>query len=94
VAAVTEYYEMKQISLKELEAKAQALTKKELEAYAIPEEVRNELAMTTLFEGEDRVFVLYVPAPLREDARVIARTRMNSRTGEGSVEFVGLSLRQ
>ncbi len=81
---------MKKIPLNELETKAQALTKKELEGYVVPEDIRGQLALTTLFEGDDRVFVLYVPAPQRADARVIARTRMNVVSGEGSVEVVGL----
>lgn len=81
---------MKRIPLKELEAKAQALTKKALADYVIPDDVRKEFVLTTLFEGDERVFVLYVPGPKREDARVIARTRISSVTGEGSVEFIGL----
>ena len=85
---------MKKISLNELQEKAQALTKKELETYVIPDEVRKQLALTTLFEGDERVFVLYVPAPKREDARVIARTRMNAETGEGSVEVIGLERKE
>lgn len=84
---------MKKIPLNELEAKAQALTKKALEGYVIPDEIRGQLVLTTLFEGDDRVFVLYVPAPKRADARVIARTRMNALSGEGSVEVVGLERR-
>lgn len=81
---------MKKIPLNELETKAQALTKKALEGYVIPDEIRGQLVLTTLFEGDDRVFVLYVPAPERADARVIARTRMNALSGDGSVEVVGL----
>ncbi|HBZ46862.1 MAG TPA: hypothetical protein DEO93_06220 [Stenotrophomonas sp.] len=69
---------------------ARRLTQKELEAYVIPDEMRDSLALTTLFEGDDRVFVLYVPGEQRENARVIARTTVNAVTGVASVDICGL----
>ncbi|WP_374519304.1 hypothetical protein [Undibacterium squillarum] len=81
---------MKKLSLEEMQEIARSLTQKELERYVIPDDMRGQLALTTLFEGDDRVFVLYVPAEKRSDAYVIARTRVNAISGNASVEISGL----
>lgn len=81
---------MKKLSLEEMQEIARSLTQKELERYVIPDDMRGQLALTTLFEGDDRVFVLYVPAEKRSDAYVIARTRVNAIFGNASVEISGL----
>ena len=81
---------MKKISLDSLQELARQLTQKTLEDYAISDEIRSGITLTTLFEGDERVFVLYVPGVTRNDGREIARTRMNIFTGEGTVEIFGL----
>ena len=81
---------MKKLSLEDMQEIARSLTQKELERYVIPDDMRGQLALTTLFEGDDRVFVLYVPAEKRSDAYVIARTRVNAISGNASVEISGL----
>lgn len=81
---------MKKIPLQELQEIARRHTQSELENYVIPDAIRGALALTTLFEGDDRVFVLYVPGERRDDARVIARATVNSLTGAASVEISGL----
>jgi hypothetical protein len=85
---------MKKIQLKKLEEIAQQATKVELEKYVIPDEIRGGLVLTTIFEGDDRIFVLYVPSEHRSDADVIARTRVNAVSGNVSVEISNLEKRQ
>lgn len=82
---------MKTMREGELREIARRLTQKELEGYVIPDEIRGSLVLTTLFVGDDRAFVLYVPGERREDARVIARTTVNAITGAASVDVCGLS---
>lgn len=81
---------MKKLSLEEMQEIARAFTQKQFEGYVIPQDIRGQLALTTLFEGDDRVFVLYVPAEKRSDAHVIARTKVNAIWGHASVEISGL----
>lgn len=85
---------MKKIQLKKLEEIAQQATKAELENYVIPDEIRGSLVLTTIFEGDDRIFVLYVPGEHRSDAHVIARTRVNAISGNVSVEISNLEMKQ
>jgi hypothetical protein len=82
---------MKKIPLDELQETARQLIIRALEGYFIPDEIRDDLVLTTLFEEDDRVFVLYIPGKNRSDAKEIARARVNIFTGEGAVE-VGLAL--
>ena len=82
---------MKTMREGELREIARRLTQKELEGYVIPDEIRGSLVLTTLFEGDDRVFVLFVPGERREDACVVARTTVNAITGAASVDVCGLS---
>lgn len=81
---------MKKYKLNELEEIARSLTQKELEKYIVPDEIRNKVVLTTLFEGDDRVFVLYVPGETRDNSFEVARTRVNSLTGEAKIESIGL----
>ena len=81
---------MKKLSLDDMQEIARSVTQKELEKYVIPEGIKGQLVLTTLFEGDDRVFVLYVPAERRSDANVIARARVNTISGDVSVEIFGL----
>jgi len=76
--------------LEELESIAREATKETLKDYIIPNEYRNDLVVTTLFEGDLRIFKLYVPGEKREDAKVIALTTVNSKTRNVSVEIINL----
>ena len=81
---------MKKLSLDDMQEIARSVTQKELEKYVIPEGIKGQLVLTALFEGDDRVFVLYVPAERRSDANVIARARVKAISGDISVEISGL----
>jgi hypothetical protein len=79
------------ITLAQAEEAARVATQKELANYEVPAELMGQVVLTTLFEGDDRVFVLYVPGQTRNDPMVVARTRVNIRTGQLSVEVPTLS---
>jgi hypothetical protein len=76
----------KMLTLNEAEEIARVATRQELERYEIPSDLFEKVVLTTLFEGDDRVFVLYVPGQTRSDPMVIASTRVNLRTRETQVE--------
>lgn len=77
---------MKEISLNLAEEMARVATQTELENYEIPANLMGQVVLTTLFEGDDRVFVLYVPGQTRDDPMIIAKTRVDVKTGKVSVE--------
>lgn len=79
--------------LEELEEIARAATRKALEGYVIPEEWRKNLTQGTLFEGDDRVFELYVPGEKPENAVVISSARVNRNTKAVTVTISNLKLR-
>jgi hypothetical protein len=79
--------------LEELQEIARKLTFSALEAFVIPEEYRSVMTLGVFFEGDVRVFELYVPGEQPKDAKVISRARIDCRTGEGSVEVFGLTLK-
>lgn len=81
---------MKKIPLDELQEKARVLTKEELKKYIWPEKLEKNIGLMTLIEGDERIFVLFVPGKTPKDCIDISRTRMNIYTGEGVVEYVGL----
>ena len=67
--------------LNELEEIARIATRKALEDYEpVPDEWADDLVLTTIFEGDDRIFVMYVPGERREDAIVISSTRVNRKS--------------
>lgn len=82
---------MKPKRLDELQEIARKLTFSALESFVIPEEYRATMTLGVFFEGDIRVFELYVPGEQPKDAKIISRARINSRTGEGSVEVIGLA---
>ena len=52
-----------------------------------PQHFRENLVVGTEFLGDDRIFELYVATDPPEDAIVLARVKVNSRTGAvGTVE--------
>lgn len=84
---------MKPKRLEELQEIARKLTFSALEAFVIPEEYRATMTLGVFFEGDVRVFELYVPGEQPKDAKIISRARIDARTGEGSVEVIGLALK-
>ncbi|MDU2847834.1 hypothetical protein [Citrobacter sp.] len=56
----------------------------------MPEDIFSQLALGTIIDGYDRVFVLFIPKELAKDAIDILRIRMNIYSGEGFVEYIGL----
>ncbi|QLO86470.1 MULTISPECIES: hypothetical protein [unclassified Citrobacter] len=81
---------MKKIPLDILEQKAKKISKKTLGDYILPEDIFSQLALGTIIDGDDRVFVLFIPKERAKDAIDILRIRMNIYSGEGFVEYVGL----
>lgn len=80
----------KKLTLGEAEEIARAATQRELEKYELPPTLGGQLVMTTLFEGDDRVFVLYVPGETRDNPNVIAQTRVSLKSGSVNVEVPNL----
>jgi hypothetical protein len=83
----------KRLTLDEAEEMARVTTRQELEKYEIPSDLFGKVVLTTLFEEDDRVFVLYVPGETRDNPIVIARTRVNLQNGNIRVEVPGWSLK-
>jgi hypothetical protein len=81
----------RKLSLSEAEEMARIATRKELEKYEIPSQLFEKIVLTTLFEEDDRVFVLYMPGETRHDPTVVARTRINLNTGHIHVEVPATS---
>lgn len=73
-------------SLDELEEIASVLTKKTLSNYNIPEDIKKNLVLGTLFDGDDRIFQLYIPGDRPEEAQVISSVRINAYTGQADIE--------
>lgn len=78
------------MSLDQLQERARLMTLQQLDRYVIPDEVRSSLTLGVQFEGDTRVFELYVPGERPSDAKVISRVRLNIYSGEGDVEVLGL----
>jgi hypothetical protein len=78
------------LSLDELQEIARQRTVEALEGYVIPDELRSQLVLGVFFEGEYRVFELYLPGERPSDARVIARARLSTKDGTGTVDIIGL----
>ncbi|MBC7768443.1 MAG: hypothetical protein H7124_06630 [Phycisphaerales bacterium] len=79
------------ITLAQAEEKARIATQTRLGAYDVPDDLMGQVVLTTLFEGDDRVFVLYVPGETRSAPMIVAKTRVNLKTGALSVEVPTLS---
>lgn len=72
---------MKRKTLYELEVIAAHATRQALEPYAIHDKIRENLVRGIAFEGDERVFELYVPGERPEDAVVISEARVNAIDG-------------
>ncbi|WP_420129165.1 hypothetical protein [Longimicrobium sp.] len=80
--------------LDELEEIARLATRKALEDYEpMPDEWAKNLVLTTIFEGDDRVFVLYVPGERRDDAIVISSARVDGTSRSVDVSVTNLRKR-
>lgn len=80
--------------LEELQEIARTATRDALRRYEpIAPDMSKQLILGTLFEGDDRVFELYVPGERPADALVYASARVNRITREVSVQVKNLSLR-
>lgn len=77
--------------LDELEEVARVATRAELTRYEpIPEAWARELTLGTFFEGEDRLFKLYVPGLRPSDAIVLTSARVNRVTRAVQVTVTNL----
>ncbi|QLW72842.1 hypothetical protein HV139_01455 [Citrobacter freundii] len=81
---------MRKLSLNALEQKAKEISKKTLGGYILPDEILSQLSSGVIIDGDDRVFVLFIPKKLAKDTIDILRIRMNIYSEEGFVEYVGL----
>ena len=81
---------MKKIPLDVLEQKAKKISRDTLGDYILPDDIFSQLALGTIIDGDDRVFVLFIPKERAKDAIDILRVRMNVYSGEGFGEYIGL----
>ncbi|WP_269533273.1 hypothetical protein [Chitinimonas sp. BJYL2] len=70
---------------------ARVATRTALEAYEpIPSEWERNLTLGTLFDGDDRIFELYIAAEKPADAIVISSARVNRKTKAVAVTITNL----
>jgi hypothetical protein len=68
--------------LDELQAVAKKLTREALSGYPpIPEHARRLLTLGVQFDGEFRIFELYIPRDPPEQGIVLTRVRLNGASG-------------
>jgi hypothetical protein len=84
----------KRKELDELQELARVATRAELEQYEpIPDEWKTALTLGTFFDGDDRIFELYVPRERPADAVVLTSARVNRVTREVAVKVTNLQRR-
>ncbi|KQV54988.1 MULTISPECIES: hypothetical protein [unclassified Duganella] len=77
--------------LDELQELARVATREALESYErIPAEWEKKLTLGTSFEGDDRIFELYIAAERPSDAVVISTARVNRKSKSVSVAITNL----
>lgn len=76
------------LSSKELEERARVATKDALRDYPIADDLRKKLVLSVGMEKDHLWAALYVPGPRPEDAKFIARTRVDATTGDAQVEVL------
>ncbi|MFT3799753.1 MAG: hypothetical protein QM766_00905 [Burkholderiaceae bacterium] len=76
--------------LDELQEIARLATRDALESYAIPEQWKNQLVLGCLFDGDYRVFELYIPGERPKDAIVISSARIHRKSKEIEVTVSNL----
>jgi len=80
--------------LDQLQELARIATRKALEEYEqIPKEWEANLTLGTLFDGDDRIFELYVAADKPKDAIVISSARVNRKSRSVQVTITNLKKR-
>jgi hypothetical protein len=77
--------------LDQLQEIARVATRRALEGYVLPESWRTHLTLGTGFQGDERVFELYVAGERPEDAIVIASATVNRKTLAVQVTVSNLS---
>jgi hypothetical protein len=82
------------LKLAEAEEIAKKLTHDALMEYEIPPEICDRLALGVLFEGDYRVFMLYVPGERPKDGKIVSRVRVSLVDGTAEVEVLGLERKQ
>lgn len=71
----------------ELQEQAHVMTDAALATVAaLPEGFREKLVLGITASGHNRIYELYVPGDKPEDALVISRCTLDTRTGEGEVK--------
>ncbi|MFP5393837.1 MAG: hypothetical protein ACLGI6_20195 [Gammaproteobacteria bacterium] len=84
-----------QNELDELQEIARVATRAALEAYEpMPEEWTKNLTLGTFFEGDERIFELYIAAEKPVDAVVISTARVNRKSREVVVIISNLAERE
>ncbi|EKW1655698.1 hypothetical protein [Citrobacter freundii] len=81
---------MKKIPLDILQEKARLLTKGELSNYILPKNLKDKLTLVVEQDGDDRVFILFVPGHTPKDGKDISRVRINEYSGKAIIEYIGL----
>jgi hypothetical protein len=80
--------------LDELQEIARVATRAALEGYEpMPEEWEKNLTLGTFFEGDDRIFELYIAAEKPSDAVVISTARVNRKSRNVVVTISNLAER-
>jgi hypothetical protein len=78
--------------LDELQEIARIATRSALQRYErIPEERDRNLTLGTFFDGDDRIFELYIAAERPAEAMVISTARVNRKTKEVVVVISNLA---
>jgi hypothetical protein len=81
--------------LDELQAIARVATRTALDGYEpMPEEWAKNLTLGTVFDGDDRIFELYVAAEKPADAVVISTARVNRKSRNVVVTISNLTERK
>ncbi|MET3395860.1 hypothetical protein ABIC33_006537 [Variovorax sp. 1140] len=81
-------------SLSEYQEIARVATRTALEAYEVPEGYRDRFTLRTVFEGDIRIFELYVPGEGPSDAALISSARVHVRTRRAEVQVFNLEKRK
>lgn len=80
--------------LDELKELARVATRQALEEYEpIPKEWEVNLTLGTFFDGDDRIFELYIAADKPKDAIVISSARVNRKSRSVQVVITNLKKR-
>jgi hypothetical protein len=72
-------------SMDDLQEIARMATRSALVGYPGLRALWSELLLGVQFEGDDRIFELYLPGERPEDAQVVSQARVNALSGEVSV---------